>query len=445
MDIFELLIIILLLISIIGVVIYHFKNKLIKYVLVVMSVILVCVNYLNGGFKWWTFSIYISLFFVVSILSYLFPKIKLPKPTGEYNVGKIIEHYVDQSREEVFTKKSGDYRELIIQMWYPTDMKITKNNQAPYHPNSSYFIEEISKFLNIPRFLLNSVDKIETNSIKGARVSNKKNKYPVLLVSHAHGSSTSLNSFQIEELVSHGYIVVGIEHSYISSGIILNSGPIESQYSSSWEAIEDSVYTLSKDASFILDQIEIINHDHKILKGKFDLDHVGYFGHSSGGASVANTLALDDRFKAGINMDGYPLGNAHEIGVEEPFMYMRAIGKNYLNMRKNLIAMGLDKKKADNIVTDRGKRMKDIPRGEGFVLEVNSAEHFDFSDVPLWSPVFSMVGFTGKIKPKKAHRIINAYTLAFFDTYLKGTKDTLLTNDDTSYKEAKLHKTFNDS
>ncbi|MGM7685257.1 hypothetical protein ACSVDA_24430, partial [Cytobacillus sp. Hm23] len=159
---------------------------------------------------------------------------------------------------------------------------------------------------------------------------------------------------------------------------------------------------------------------------------------------VANTLALDDRIKAGINMDGYPLGNAHEIGVEQPFMYMRAIGKNYLNLRKNLIAMGVEKKKADKIVNDREKRTKDIPRGEGIVLEISSAEHFDFTDVPLWSPIFSMVRFTGKIKPKKIHRIINGHTLAFFDTYLKGAKTTILHKNGTKHKEVKFLKTSND-
>ncbi|MGM7681584.1 hypothetical protein ACSVDA_05450, partial [Cytobacillus sp. Hm23] len=218
MDIFELLIITLSYISIIAVGVYHFKNRFIKNVLFATSVILAVLNFIFGDFRWQIILTFILLFIIVTMLSYLFPIIKLPKPTGEYNVGKIIEHYVDQSREEVFTKKPSDYRELIIQLWYPTDMKITKNNRTPYHPNSAYFIEEISKYLNVPQFIFNGVNKIETNSIKGARVSNKKYKYPVLLFSHAHGSSTSLNSFQIEELVSHGYIVVGIEHSYIGSG-----------------------------------------------------------------------------------------------------------------------------------------------------------------------------------------------------------------------------------
>jgi hypothetical protein len=43
----------------------------------------------------------------------------LPEPTGPYAVGRVSYHWVDRSREETFTKKKGDKRELMAFVWYP--------------------------------------------------------------------------------------------------------------------------------------------------------------------------------------------------------------------------------------------------------------------------------------------------------------------------------------
>ena len=45
-----------------------------------------------------------------------------------------------------------------------------------------------------------------------------------------------------------------------------------------------------------------------------------------------------------------------------------------------------------------------------------------------------------QIDPRKAHEIINAYTLAFFDRYLKGKPSALLSATPSPFEEVKYAK-----
>ncbi|MGE8205878.1 hypothetical protein ACQKP0_15085 [Heyndrickxia sp. NPDC080065] len=52
-------------------------------------------------------------------LPLIMPMINFEKPTGSYAVGTTVYHWVDLNREEWYTKKPKDKRELMVQLWYP--------------------------------------------------------------------------------------------------------------------------------------------------------------------------------------------------------------------------------------------------------------------------------------------------------------------------------------
>ncbi|WP_141430635.1 hypothetical protein [Bacillus sp. 03113] len=86
--------------------------------------------------KWWkTISIIGFLSITITLLLYVsFPIPKLPEPTGKYNIGRISYHMVDEGREEDLTSKNDDYRELMVDIWYPSDEK--SNDISTYIPYS---------------------------------------------------------------------------------------------------------------------------------------------------------------------------------------------------------------------------------------------------------------------------------------------------------------------
>lgn len=55
-----------------------------------------------------------------AVLMYTFPVFKLPELTGIFKVGTQTFHFVDTNREEIFDKAREGKRELMVQVWYPT-------------------------------------------------------------------------------------------------------------------------------------------------------------------------------------------------------------------------------------------------------------------------------------------------------------------------------------
>ena len=58
--------------------------------------------------------------------------------------------------------------------------------------------------------------------------------------------------------------------------------------------------------------------------------------------------------------------------------------------------------------------------------------------IPYWSPLLSRLGIIGPIDRRRAHDIINAFSVAFFDRYLKGRPATLLDGAARAYPEVVL-------
>jgi soluble lytic murein transglycosylase-like protein len=74
---------------------------------------------------------------------------------------------------------------------------------------------------------------------------------------------------------------------------------------------------------------------------------------------------------------------------------------------------------------------------------VSGTKHFNFTDLPLRQvglvkPLFRWAGYTGSIDPLRGLRIANAYLAAFFDRYLKGSDNGLLSGPSAGYPEVRF-------
>jgi hypothetical protein len=76
--------------------------------------------------------------------------------------------------------------------------------------------------------------------------------------------------------------------------------------------------------------------------------------------------------------------------------------------------------------------------GDGYFVQVSDIFHSNFTDIPAWSPLWPLLGVAGPIAVQRAHRIINAYSLAFFDRHLKGSPTALLDAPAEYYPEVLL-------
>ena len=74
-------------------------------------------------------------------------------------------------------------------------------------------------------------------------------------------------------------------------------------------------------------------------------------------------------------------------------------------------------------------------RGNGYFVRVSGMFHANLTDLPYWCPLFPWFGVTGPIDGPRAHAIINAYSIAFFDRHLKGRRSALLNGSASQYPE----------
>lgn len=386
--------------------------------------------------------IVILLALSVGLMVYL-PVFHLPKPDGLEKVGTQTFHLTDSSRDEVLTEEQSDKRELMIQIWYPTANKDNNQSEFLFPKDKEMFkkyIQTYSNSLNLPDFVFDYWKYSKTSSYKNAEILPSTSPYPVVLLSHGMGTSRFLHASQAENLASHGYIVVTIDHTYSTFATIFPDGRV-TDYRTKMTTVDErrkigEIWT--QDVEFVMGHIEKLNSGiiDSQFKGKMDLKHVGVMGHSFGGATAFNTAYLDNRIKAGMDMDGslYEVENRDDL--KKPFMFIRSGSfKDWLVDFKN-------NTDSDNEVikqlSDELQIMKNVINHQGNVIYIEGTEHFNFADLQFYSPLIKLTGITGDINGSRGSLIVNQYVLDFFNKHLKGTDGKLVEGPSDMYPEVKF-------
>jgi len=375
----------------------------------------------------------ILLLVVLFILPALLPVFGTLSPSGEYKVGTSTFHWIDETRTETLTENPTDYRELMVQLWYPVNESKWKiARQAPYFPREDGFLRELSKSSGIPVPLLDYLNLIGTHAGENIPVSNKERSYPLILFSHGFPGSRSFYTYITEELASQGYIVVAIDHPYHSLAVAYPDGrtaclkPLPSIANlSEWDRFIDEIWV--KDTQFVLNQIEQLNmfDAQHSFTGKIDLSRIGMLGHSFGGANAAQSLMRDNRIKAAINMDGTLFGSGYkENSSEKPFLLMTA-GERIEEVElegtepsiEELQAQGITREEFALFAEEISRRKKHALSNNGEELFFPEAQHLSFSDFYLISPYLAWSSKAGDVK--RLHREIRVAVVFFFDKKLR--------------------------
>ncbi|MGX5478961.1 alpha/beta hydrolase family protein [Bacillus thuringiensis] len=401
-----------------------------------IAVVMVTVQLLAEGFRWQMIPAYVSpvililcylltgqkkgfrssgIFIVKTSLLciYLFVAVALPllmpvfsfvEPTGPHKIGTKLYHWVDHQRNEPYSKNPNNRRELMVQIWYPAAEK-SKGDPEPYIRNINELSKGLEKTLSIPAFAFSHMELVKSHSFMDLQLSDSENHYPILLFSHGFNGFRNQNTFQVEELASQGYIVLSIDHTFDAAATVFPGGRTAYVQPINLTDEGDSHIKLwEEDVSFVLNQIEKLNENDEtgFFTGRLDTSRIGMFGHSYGGATAAQILAKDSRVKAAINMDGTLYGEIlPESGIGKPFLLMNAE----------------DPDEADPFeVRERyGRGLA----GGGMSMVIPHTDHTSFTDLHLFSPLLQSPGEN----PKEVHRIINEFSLAFFDQYVKQKDD----------------------
>lgn len=386
----------------------------------------------------------LGLIGLAGLLSWALPVFTFPDPTGAYPVGTVTLHFTDDGRRETFSANTNDHRELMVQLWYPAETSPDARREKYLANLNGSGLAKRKAFG--ARFA--QLELVETHSFHHAAVSKAQRAWPILIFSPSWSGSRNQNTFQAEELASHGFIVAGIDHTYCTGitafpdGRIIFSDPSLDTDFSSDEAVQRYIVVAAaqarlrgQDAVFVLNQLEKLNvkDSDGLFTGKMETSRAGIFGHSFGGTVAAEACWLDPRFKAGLNMDGMLFGDPVEARIGQPFMFMNEdeVPATAAEMARSSFA------KLDG----RSFQVQDayLKRNGGFNLSIKKTKHINFSDTALFSPVHRLTG-AGSLNARRGLKIVDAYTLAFFEKYLSNTAAPLLDGPSSDYPEVTLEK-----
>jgi hypothetical protein len=390
-------------------------------------------------------------------LPIVLPVFQFPRPSGLYQIGTLTYHWVDNSRHEIFSTNPEARRELMAQIWYPVKGD-TSSVRAPYVQDASALSSGLARSFHVPGFTFDYFQDVTTHAIPSAPVASDKPSYPVLVFLTGVTGFRQSNTFQVEELVSHGYIVVGIDQPYAASMVVFPDGrqilgwtrdqmqPLIQQSLSpaanapivNGQTLTNGIIPyLAQDVNFTLDQLTALNRADPagLLTGRLDLQRVGTFGVSLGAMVAGEACHRDTRLKACLMMDAAMPADVVQAGLQQPSMWMTrpASDMQLENWAKADIVQTLSTMQAV---------FNKEPVGDGYYVSIPGMFHINFTDGPYFTPLGSLLSppLAGPINARRGFDIINAYSLAFFDQHLVGSPVALLNGPSKQYPEVIFEK-----
>jgi predicted dienelactone hydrolase len=375
----------------------------------------------------------------------------LPAPTGLFAVGRTTYVWNDSAHFDPMAPQPGTKRELFAWIWYPAAPPQPSQAVDDYFPWRMAIERRHGAPDSGPLALLTrDVSRVRTHSFRDAELSPGQRSYPVVFMRAGLAALTTDYTSLAEDLASHGYVVVGFDAPYRSSVVVFPDGRvIERAAQNNLDLVSGSkeqqlanelVQAWSADMSYALDQLEQLNASDPSGRflGRLDLQRVGVFGHSLGGATALQFCHDDSRCKAGIDVDGIPWGSVVREGVTQPIMFL-------LSDHSGDSADPEDKQIEANFRSIYDQ----VPSDRRLQITIRGADHYMFSDdgAMLKSPILMralrMLGIVG-IDGRRQVAVTEHYISTFFDVYLKGAPASELKSQ-PEYPEVEYDRVLDDA
>lgn len=360
-------------------------------------------------------------------LSLALPIVELPSPNGPYAVGSRLVSLIDESRTDAYFGRPNESRELLLRIWYPGVLP-----EAGAPRLRTLWQDLYRGPADSIALLAGYLRGIETHTYPDIPLA-EDGPFPVLVFSHAQGLFAEQNTLLMEHLASHGYVLIGVNHTHMSLRAVSSRGKVvvidperQQEALAAGDALNDETLTrifasadtpekLSADLAslapalseqlairvadlrFVMDRIASrgpVGPARTSLPAQLDPERIGLIGMSFGGTTAMQACKLDSRCRAGLNLDGPLFGDQRWHALEAPFLGMLSEWTEPYYERVLLDAAG--------------------PYHE---VLVHGAEHGDFFDLTFL--LARWLSSSGEISPRRAAEIVNTVSLRFFDAYLR--------------------------
>ena len=311
---------------------------------------------------------------------------------GSYPVGVRTLVLVDQDREDSY---SGGPRTLVTEVWYPAVESARSAKKTTFSEFFGKYQAEAGQFVDHFGGKLSEVEsRFRCVGARGAAL--RQGVFPLLVFSHGNGGIRHQNIFQVEHLASHGYIVVSADHTGNAGLAPLPSGALPYDRAGRGRSARNR----PRDVSFLITELLRRNAQagswlHKSLDG----ERIGLLGHSFGGFTVCRVAEADRRVKAILPMT---VGYGRKTSV--PMLLMLGEKDRTMGAAGNAVA----------------RLYYQGCEGPKHLVSLKRGGHFSFTDMDAIAPGFGDgIGGEEFLPIARAKGVVNAYSLAFFDHYLR--------------------------
>ncbi len=333
-------------------------------------------------------------------------------PTGPYAIGTFSMLLTDPSRTNTVRRTNHQF---MITFWYPA---VAQAGVLPAaYVERQVALSSVSLYERAPSHFGSRAAAFCSHSLSNAPVAPNPARFPVVLYCPGGGDHRRDNTDRVEELASWGYVAVGLDSSNTFLSVFPDGTLVVGRLDASTvEQIVAAIEDWLRDQQFVLDELERLNAEDPRLGGRLDLDKVGAFGWSLGGAAAAQLCLRDLRCKAGAGMDGtFFETNIRMQTLSVPYLFLRAGNAP----------------DPENVNDDRWLVYSHFVTN-AYWVKVSGTVHGSFADPGLIFDSASMNALWGTptsgqfLAPARVSHIVRAYLLSFFNKHLRGEEDHLL-------------------
>jgi predicted dienelactone hydrolase len=335
------------------------------------------------------------------LLSYMIPVFLLPKINGKHFVGTKIESFASNKNELGIVN---------IKAWYPIEKTGQQKDVYSKHPTNS-----LNGVMGMSGLLFSHLKLVKTGAYEFEADIRTKNKFPLVIYAHGAASTNIDNTALLQEIASHGFIVVAIDFDFSFNRYGLNiaqASTLTLQAQKYFHAqLMDKVVPLQTEyISFVIEELKTEQSD---FAKNIDFEQVILLGHSLGGTTCS--IVKEERVKPSmiINIDG-PMPSTSEINI--PFLYISSYSPDLSDDE-------LTEKGLPNVKFYRDVRKFELENVSSFFknpipnrhwVRFNNAGHIDFTDIPFMIPMMATKGYD----KEKGHKLKSEVILNFMNHYI---------------------------
>ncbi len=341
----------------------------------------------------------LSILFVGSTAAHLV----VLSPTGSHAVGRERVVLVDVDRPELHTAEAEDVRSVPVLLWYPAEAGT--GSRAPYVDGLDDIGRGLEESGSLSRIEVAALSLVRTEALDDAAIA--PGHHPVIVLSPGNETNVAFYASIAEDLASHGYLVVGIDHPYQVAATTVANGQVaiydtEMDRGDPASSVAAKIDERVMDVAFVLESLRSGDPTLAPFTATADLSRIGLLGHSNGGLTAFEMCRVETSIDACLNMDGQGAGGPFGVQSDAsapptPSLFLTkearlhpAIGERFEAARSPMVRA---------VVPD--------------------ASHDSFTDGPLFQPGINPMTTAAQ----RVMTSVRSVTLAFFDQWLKETRD----------------------